>query len=89
MGKFIDAYNPSHSTKKLATDFIKYVAQERARIEAKKKRQLRSKQKQRPFQAISLLLKTLQKKNPTTGLKTSKSSTVRLRTAKSAANPSG
>ena len=38
MSKFIDSYDPSKSTKRLASDFIKYIAQERSRIEAAKKR---------------------------------------------------
>ena len=38
MSKFIDNYDPSKSTKRLATDFIKYIAQERFRVEAAKKR---------------------------------------------------
>ncbi len=38
MSKFIDNYDPSKSTKRLATDFIKYIAQERSRVEAAKKR---------------------------------------------------
>ena len=38
MSKFIDNYDPSKSTKRLGTDFIKYIAQERSRVEAAKKR---------------------------------------------------
>ena len=38
MYRFIDSYDPSKSTKKLASDFIKYIIQERSRIDAAKKR---------------------------------------------------
>ena len=38
MYSFIDSYDPSKSTKKLASDFIKYIIQERSRIDAAKKR---------------------------------------------------
>ena len=38
MSKFIDSYDPSKSTKRLASDFIKYIAQERSKIQAAKKR---------------------------------------------------
>ena len=38
MSKFIERYDPSKSTKKLTTDFIKYISQERSRVEAAKNR---------------------------------------------------
>jgi len=38
MSKFIDSYDQSKSTKILMSEFIKYIAKERARIEAAKKR---------------------------------------------------
>ena len=83
MGKFIDAYNPSHSTKKLATDFIKYVAQERARIEAKKKRPPKKQAEATPISSKKPSSKDSAKKRPNHRVEDiKKGSTVRLRTGK-------
>lgn len=77
MSKFIDSYDPSKGTKKLTTDFIKYLAQERARIETEKKR---PKKKQAEALPIS---QTKVKKRPNHRIEDIKvGSTVRLRTAK-------
>ena len=83
MGKFIDAYDPSHSTKKLATDFIKYVAQERARIEAKKKRPPKKQAEATPISSKQPSSKDSAKKRPNHRVEDiKKGSTVRLRTGK-------
>ena len=83
MGKFIDAYDPSHSTKKLATDFIKYVAQERARIEAKKKRPPKKQAEATPISSKQPFSKDSTKKRPNHRVEDIKNgSTVRLRTGK-------
>ena len=78
MSKFIDSYDPSKGTKKLTTDFIKYVAQERARIEKALKKPASKQSEASPISQSSTA-----KKRPNHRIEDIKiGSTVRLRTAK-------
>ena len=77
MSKFLNSYDPSKSTKRLASDFIKYIAQERFRIEAAKKRTPKKKNETMPIS----MPKT--KKRPNYRVEDIKvGSIVRLRTGK-------
>ena len=51
MYKFIDSYDPNKSTKKLASDFIKYIAQRDLELKLLKS-DLKSKTKQHLFQRL-------------------------------------
>ena len=77
MSKFINSYDPSKSTKKLASDFIKYIAQERSRIEAAKKQPPKKQNEATP------ILSPQTKKRPNHRIDEIKvGSIVRLRTGK-------
>jgi DNA mismatch repair protein MutS2 len=78
MSKFIDSYDPSSSPKKLTNDFIKYIAQERARLEKASKKPATKQAEASPISQSSTA-----KKRPNHRVEDIKiGSTVRLRTAK-------
>ena len=78
MGKFIDNYDPSKSNKKLTTEIIKYLAIEKSRLEALKK-----KPRKKQAEASPISTPSTTKKRPNHRIEDIKvGSTVRLRTAK-------